>query len=1103
MLLGARADPSLQDEGGSTPLHLAGLRGHLDVVDVLLDAGAPLEAVDQSGCSALLASARARNAYAVRRIAQWALPPDLHVMLLKNSAERKLQYISPLLGAQLHNEVADGSFERVKEVVITGVVDSRGVTLRADVNYLSIAGRNAVHVAVASMTNEHNAAKMIGMLIALGADMDKRDRMGESPLHVATKMGRAVVVEALLRFGAHPCLPNLEGHTPLMTAALSTGERRGLPAYDGALVNDPAEWRVVEDIARWKGQGDPPGPVARKAGGDNSHVIDELFNIDIWKGMKAKRVKGEDDEYDPDEDDKEEAEEEDEAAELNGKEGIKYLSFSEQVLARVSALAAVGFDDRYVLDASGRVNRGDRLQLYKTLFTGREKEQQRKMDVLWEHVTGPLLRIQLVNVVPPKASAMLQYLLMAVCGGRAAVFGKLVASGQEGSRVLPSWNAFSGVLSKHKDFQDRLVAVLDLCFRGPGPKLGLWRGSQWARDEYPREVEMIPWDALHYVDPDTAPIIAKDDVIPPLLDKEAFKKNNLPFFEKSREMTLRSSFAPLPHRLDQLQLANRLFVDEAMAVRKFSEKRVKLVGEKLLCPMLEELVSVVASGDEPELMAERRGLLRYLAAQMSPPPDVPLKADVRRPFFDDWTTARAKVLAMLEAEPLDEHLALLDMDRPPDAPRVPTGQGELLPEDDRRWLQRRHSTRAFIELRRCGAIESADDFNELIADLVSETAHTRVATAAFVVPPPTGHNVSLGARVVVIGMQKRIELNGVHGHVRAMYPETRSCEICTVDAKKLLMLKAENLQVVHDQGVAAMPKKKSAATSPAGPPQTFCERFWHAVFGLRIWAMAKRMQGPLKAALRRKLPSNVELKGPRLRPRGDATCGETLGWVALVDDESSAPSEQADADKPLPELPRGFTDMLRVEIVCKDEAALKVAFGCLVDSAALSPGGGRKSRAYSSRLSRLPTRMSAITFDEDGSSSATGEDSDASSSDSDGDEGPDDMDFASGWSTTMRVEHVVNGFQANRREEVFPKAAGVLLMAVVRMKQRGPRGGATPVLEQLVEIELMLKGTEDARWLANFMNLKPSESKSPTTRSPNGDRGPARKRPVHDLQAPR
>lgn len=302
----------------------------------------------------------------------------------------------------------------------------------------------------------------------------------------------------------------------------------------------------------------------------------------------------------------------------------------------------------------------------------------------------------------------------------------------------------------------------------------------------------------------------------------------------------------------------------------------------------------------------------------------------------------------------------------------------------------------------------------------------------------------------------------------------------------MLKLKTQNLQVVRDHVFAAAAKKKASERSA----NSFCERFWHAAFGLRIWAMAKKMQAPLKAVLKRKLPAGAELKGPRLRPRGDATSGETLGWVGAGDDGSSTPG--AHGDRSLPELPRGFTDMLRAEIVCKNEAALTLTFESLVDSVALSPAGG-KSRASVRRMTQMPTvqMMSALDVPaaqgESSSSSATGDDNEDGSSDSEGGDGPDDMDFASGWSTTVRVEHVLNGFHASRSREVLPKAAGVLLMAVVTMKQRGPRGGATPVLEQLVEIELMLPWTEDARWLADFMRLEPSEPKPPTP--PDSDRG--------------
>ena len=56
------------------------------------------------------------------------------------------------------------------------------------------------------------------LLVGSGADIDKAEENGATPLHVASREGHKEVIKALLDLGADATLARIEGTTPLQTA---------------------------------------------------------------------------------------------------------------------------------------------------------------------------------------------------------------------------------------------------------------------------------------------------------------------------------------------------------------------------------------------------------------------------------------------------------------------------------------------------------------------------------------------------------------------------------------------------------------------------------------------------------------------------------------------------------------------------------------------------------------------------------------------------------------------------------------------------------------------------------------------------------------------
>ena len=57
--------------------------------------------------------------------------------------------------------------------------------------------------------------RAVELLLESGADVDRADRLGETPLHVAASQGYTGAVECLLAWGADCERQNANGRTPL------------------------------------------------------------------------------------------------------------------------------------------------------------------------------------------------------------------------------------------------------------------------------------------------------------------------------------------------------------------------------------------------------------------------------------------------------------------------------------------------------------------------------------------------------------------------------------------------------------------------------------------------------------------------------------------------------------------------------------------------------------------------------------------------------------------------------------------------------------------------------------------------------------------------
>ncbi|XP_055945199.1 uncharacterized protein LOC129975931 [Argiope bruennichi] len=170
---------------GRTPLHLAAINGHTDVVRCLLNHDAKMAPIDRFGNAALH--------YAI-------IHNHLTIASILLEKESGVDANKTFLGdTALHLASGKGHMN-----LVVYLLDKIPVNFRSDLNFVAL----------------HKAAKgghtnVVELLITAGAKINAKSLKGTTPLHLAAEKGHYAVALKLLQHGADINITDLNGSTPL------------------------------------------------------------------------------------------------------------------------------------------------------------------------------------------------------------------------------------------------------------------------------------------------------------------------------------------------------------------------------------------------------------------------------------------------------------------------------------------------------------------------------------------------------------------------------------------------------------------------------------------------------------------------------------------------------------------------------------------------------------------------------------------------------------------------------------------------------------------------------------------------------------------------
>ena len=184
-----------------TAVNVAAIANHADMVEVLIDAGADIEAKDVSGHNAGRSPLHVASQRGNLRVVEVLVKAGAGMCVTDNGGETCLSLAA-----------FNGHTEIVRTLLCMPEVD---------VNQSNTRGYTSLHLAVSRKHYQvfQKRSAVCQVLIDAGADVEAKDDMGFSPLHFACEAEKLEIVQMLVEAGADVCVVDGNGIPGLLIAA--------------------------------------------------------------------------------------------------------------------------------------------------------------------------------------------------------------------------------------------------------------------------------------------------------------------------------------------------------------------------------------------------------------------------------------------------------------------------------------------------------------------------------------------------------------------------------------------------------------------------------------------------------------------------------------------------------------------------------------------------------------------------------------------------------------------------------------------------------------------------------------------------------------------
>lgn len=229
-LIAGGADPTARDTLSRSPLHMAAMAGHADVISLLAEHHAAQEDIHRAVWPAMgYLSALDMAVKVARDDAPQAI--DALKLLIQLGADRQC---AP---EALHSAAQFGHCVAAQVLVDAGW----------DVNRLNGNGQTPLHCAALFSQIQGKSSKLAiaYLLLAKGAAVEPLDSLGQTPLHIAASAGGADLCFLLMKAGADPCQKRVG-----VTAAGAAGRHKHTQVADQikAYIEAQRATRAVDDL---------------------------------------------------------------------------------------------------------------------------------------------------------------------------------------------------------------------------------------------------------------------------------------------------------------------------------------------------------------------------------------------------------------------------------------------------------------------------------------------------------------------------------------------------------------------------------------------------------------------------------------------------------------------------------------------------------------------------------------------------------------------------------------------------------------------------------------------------------------------------------------